>query len=187
MDWFIKKLQPGSLFLEERSARCHIQQTSDHKEMQPDRASFFLSFSLRCLCLPHCFIHGATRALKSEWSREKRGGPVSSFPGSTMGIRSGCVQLLLSVHVQHADSVWILVNFFFPFLTTAGPLKASIILTFSMSFRCTQWTCVCSDHRRHYVIHVVLIWRAEALSLNSDRFTHVPLSPLQIELGFLLS
>lgn len=43
VDWFIKKLQPGSLFLEERSARCHIQQTSDHKEMQPDRAPFFLS------------------------------------------------------------------------------------------------------------------------------------------------
>ena len=71
----------------------------------------------------------------------KRGGPVSSFPGSTMGIRSGCVQLLLFVHVQHAD--WSESSLQWH---TVGPLKALIILHLRSSLKYS--TSVGNNHQR---------------------------------------
>lgn len=68
-----------------------------HKEMKPDKASF-CGVSVHSLF--YSCSHMCIQVQLELWKKRRR---ISVFPGSTMEIRSGCIYLLFSVHMQHAD------------------------------------------------------------------------------------
>lgn len=131
----------------------------DHSETQPDQASFFLSAAS---LFTHWFIHAATRALKSEWSRGHKGDQYRVSQAQQWGsgqVASNCCLLFTGNMLTGPEPSYTII-------AERGPLWKIYFISIKVQKRSAShapWTC----HQTHTVEPVWVVSRAEGLCCSS--------------------